>query len=216
MQIDCYKVSAVVLAQGHNPTILHPSFLQNEGIVPPEWEPSKPPVCTPPFAAVSFTSGFSFVVEQERLVVSFSGEKAELRILDVAEMAMKYTAKLPHVSYTAVGINFDTFYPMNDPAGWILQRFIRQGPWNSEELPLAAAKQGLTYNFPDCQLNISIEAGSRSDKNQNSQSGVVLHANYHSQCSGEYPLYSVRSLLQEAKQRKEHFMHITGLLLGES
>lgn len=216
MHTDCYKASAAVLAKGHNPTILHPAFLKHEGIIPKEWEPSKDPVCTPPFAAVSFTSGFSFVVEQERLLISFRGKEADLRIGDVAEMARKYTEKLPHVTYTAVGINFDAFFPLPEPSRFIIQRFLKQGPWNSEELPLAAAKQSLTYNYPDYQLNTTIEACGRTDRNQESQDGVVLHANYHGRCSEKSALDSTHRLLQQAEQRREHFKYITKIILEDN
>ena len=215
MQSECYKASAVVLAKGHNPTILHPAFLKHEGIIPQDWEPSKDPVCTPPFAAASFTSGFSFVVEQERLVISFSGEEADSRVRDVAEMARKYTAKLPHVAYTAVGINFDVFSPFKEPANFIIQRFIKQGPWNNQELPLATAKQNFTYNYSDYQLNITIESGSRGGHDQSMQDGVLLHANYHGRCSEDSVLDSMHRLLQQAEKRKEHFKYITKIILGD-
>ena len=216
MKAECYKVSAVVLAKGHNPTILHPYFLKNEGIVPREWQPSKPPVCTPPFASVSFTSGFSFVVEQERMVVSFNGEKAEDRAEAMAAMARKYVEKLPYVPYSAVGINFDAFCLLSEPSSFIIQRFIKEGPWNSTELPLSAAKQNFTYNCAEYQLNISLEPGKRkSQENQSEQDGIVFHANYHGQCPEDSSLDSVVALLEQAEQRKEHFKNISGLLLGE-
>jgi hypothetical protein len=34
MSINLLPANVVILAQGHNPTILHPSFLQQLGIVP--------------------------------------------------------------------------------------------------------------------------------------------------------------------------------------
>ena len=137
MHRDCFKVNTVLVAKGHNPTILHPSFLKNEKIVPEDWELSKDPISTPPFATVAFTSGFSFVVELERLQVAFNGENADKQVVAVSEMARKYAEKLPHVIYTAVGINLSIFCDSQEPERVLLQRFVKDGPWNSNELPIA-------------------------------------------------------------------------------
>ena len=45
--------AVVVLAREHNPTILHPSFLGAQGIVPKDWQLAEPPMCTPPLSMVN-------------------------------------------------------------------------------------------------------------------------------------------------------------------
>jgi hypothetical protein len=216
MHIDCFKVNTVLVAKGHNPTILHPSFLKNEKIVPHDWELSKDPICTPPFATVAFTSGFSFVVELERLQVAFNGENADSQVVAVSEMARKYAEKLPHVMYTAVGINLSIFCEFQEPERFLLQRFVKDGPWNSNEMPVASTKQHFTYVCDDHQLHVSIESGQRQNVHKKErQRGVILHANYHAECSQKSnPLDSVRNLLQKAEERKDHFQHLTQVFLG--
>lgn len=215
MEHMCFKVSAVLVARGHNPTILHPSFLEHEGIVPKDWELAKAPICTPPFAAVSYTSGFSFVVEQERMQVEFNGDDADQKAQQVVEMARHYAEKLPHVRYVAVGINFTTFCPLADPARFIILRFIKKGPWNTKSLPLASAKQNFTYLFEDHQLNMTVETG-RKQMQQSSveENGIIIHGNYHSDLSSTDPMESLRALLGLVETRKAHFQSLAQLFLG--
>src|SRR5438094_3822819 len=54
----------VILARGLNPSVLHPSFLLSEGIVPPDWRPSEPPVCTPKVSIIKYTNGISFLIDE--------------------------------------------------------------------------------------------------------------------------------------------------------
>jgi hypothetical protein len=215
MDIECFKVSAVLVAKGHNPTILHPCFLKNEEIVPTDWELSQDPICTPPFSAVSFLSGFSFVVEQEKLQVNFTGDNADQQTGMAAEMAGKYAAKLPYVQYTAVGVNFTVFVPLADPASFIIQRFIKEGPWDCADLKLAEARQNFTYAFDDHTLNVSVESGmKKSDNQQTNQSGIILHANYHVLCSENDLLGSARYFLEQAVSRIDHFKNVVLLYIG--
>lgn len=215
MEPTCFKVSAVLVAKGHNPTILHPSFLAYEGIVPGDWELAKDPICTPPFAAVVYKSGFSFVVEQERMQVEFSGDNADQQSAQVVEMAKKYAEKLPHVRYVAVGVNFTTFLPLADPSNFVIERFIKEGPWNTAAMTLASARQNFTYLFEDHQLNITIETGNKQVKQPTiEQSGLIIHSNYHSNVSPSDRLESLRALLGLVETRKAHFKHTVQLFLG--
>lgn len=217
MHIEYFKVGAVLLARGHNPTILHPSFLKNEEVVPKDWELSQDPVCTPPFAAVSFSSNFSFVVEQDKLQVNYMGENADQQTKKVAEMAGNYAAKLPYVHYTAVGINLTAFVPYEDAASFIIQHFVKDGPWKNDKLRLVEAKQNFIYAFKDHMLNMSIEGGvKKKDDQEKVQSGIVFHANYHAQCSNNDPLGSVQFHLSQAVNRKEHFKQVIHILMGEA
>ncbi len=211
----CFKVSAVLVARGHNPTILHPSFLVYEGIVPGDWELAKAPICTPPFAAVGYKSGFSFVVEQERMQVEFNGDNADQEARQVAEMALKYAEKLPHVRYVAVGINLTSFWPVADPTNLIIERFIKEGPWNTAGMPLKSTRQNFTYLFEGHQLNMTIETGKKQiGQPPGEQIGIIMHGNYHSNLSSRDPLESLRSLLGQAEMRKEHFKSTAKLFLG--
>ncbi len=215
MEHMCFKVSVVLVARGHNPTILHPSFLYHEGIVPEDWELAKSPICTPPFAAVSYTSGFSFVVEQERMQVEFNGDNADQNAEQVVEMARRYAEKLPHVRYVAAGVNFTTFCPLPDPARFIILKFIKEGPWNTKDLPLASAKQNLIYIFEDHQLNMTVETGRKQiQQSSGEQNGIIIHGNYHSDLSSKDPMVSLRALLGLVETRKAHFKSIAQLFLG--
>ena len=67
--MDLIEVSAVVLAQVHIPTILHPSFLAAEGIVPRDWQLAGPVISMPPLATATYANGITFTADESRLVV---------------------------------------------------------------------------------------------------------------------------------------------------
>src|SRR5438105_7912164 len=109
--------SAVVLAEVHNASILHPAFLRAEEIVPPEWEVQIPPVTTPAVSTVVYPNGISFVADQSRLNVRDGQPPEDGDRFRVFRLAQHYAETLPHVSYTAVGVNFTVLLEVQDGLG---------------------------------------------------------------------------------------------------
>ena len=109
VQFEILNTSIVVLASQHNPSILHPSFLQSQGIVPNDWETLEPPICTPVFASVKYQNGIVFTVEQNKFQVIDNQTKDNFDKSLMPELVIRYCEHLPHVHYNAVGINFDCF-----------------------------------------------------------------------------------------------------------
>src|SRR3989442_649384 len=102
--MDLLEVSAVVLAQNHNPSILHPAFLVAQGIVPPEWELASPSISLPPLATAIYSNGISFTADESRLIVRDArplGDNVRFRVYELANL---FVQSLPHVPYTAVGV----------------------------------------------------------------------------------------------------------------
>ena len=69
MKLMMLKTNVVVTAAAHNPTVLHPAFLESQGIVTGA-EPMEPPICTPAFASVKYKNGLAFAVTGDRLDVT--------------------------------------------------------------------------------------------------------------------------------------------------
>ncbi len=113
MNFNLDNFSIVVLAQAHNPSILNPDFLKNNGIIAPSFKPNNV-ICTPPLSQVSYIEGLSIVAEFEKLqFIDIKKERIPFES-PIPEIAIKYIKTLPHVQYTAVGLNFKAHYYCKD------------------------------------------------------------------------------------------------------
>ncbi len=197
------NVSVVVSAVHHNPTILHPSFLSTEKIVPQDWEVVDGPVCTPAFSLVGYSNGISFRVEESRLQVIDANPECDGRDSLVAELAGKYVSKLPHVPYKAVGINFVAFLEHADSGRYLLARFLREGSWNDTELIPTSCGVQLTYPISNAALNLSLKSGqSKREGEEAPRKGVILEGNCHAETQSMQEVFAAvdgfRRKLEEA------------------
>lgn len=174
--------SVVVAAAAHNPSILHPSFLVAEKIVPDSWQLAEPPLCTPPLSLVKYQNGIAISVEQEKLQV-VDNEPGDPVSSQVPEIAERYTRTLPYTRYTGVGINVNGFVETAD-AKAILERFVAPGPWNEGELQASAVGVRFVYAVLGTRLRIAFDGGAVQKTGGPSRSGVVIAANYHVDLSG--------------------------------
>ncbi len=133
------NASVVVVARDHNPTILHPAFLESQGIVRSDWQLAEPPICVPPASVVKYANGIVFTVDLNRFQVLDNGVPEEILGGRVRELAIAYIDRLPHVRYTAVGVNFRAFAEHADPERFLIDRFLKPGPWNSSPIELRSA-----------------------------------------------------------------------------
>lgn len=215
MNLQVFKASIVVVAQNHNPTILHPYFLHAKQIVGEDWETSEPPVCIPPLAKVVYTNGISITVKEQQLLVEYAGEDVLGGVKTAADLTGKYVSQLAHVRYTAVGINFNAFYPVEKPKDLLVGKFLTRGPWNDEDLPLSGTKIQFSYTFPDYRLNISFDVGEKNSAEQGtSEPGLIVSANYHTDCKSEESALSDALIALAANDgRYSDFLSVTKKIL---
>jgi hypothetical protein len=174
------NVSIVVVAEQHNPTILHPAFLAAQGIVPEAWEVGDGPVCTPAFAMVGFKNGISFRVDQTRLHVIDSSPAGDGSGSPIPELATKYVQTLPHVTHKAVGVNFIKFLPHSSPAEHLVATYLTSGAWNSPDFAPASLDVKLTYKFEEGDLGLTLKPGAAKLRpDQIKQQGIVIDGNFH-------------------------------------
>lgn len=216
MQLTVFNEAVVILAQDHNPTILHPHFLRSEEIVPQDWEPADRPVCTPPFSMVRYTNGVVFTIESNKFQVAKSPATTDLQQSKLPTYAVAYIQKLPHVRYTAVGINLGAILSVSDPARNLIQQFLREGEWNSKELPLREMSLRLVYSVDDGSLNLSCNQGSVVDSASGSHTtGIVLNANYHFNLPGGKPVQEAVEVLNQFSARCDHFLNVIERIFPE-
>lgn len=180
MELELINVTVVVVAQDHNPSILHPSFLTASGIVSGELELSGDPVSTPAFSRVVYENGITFQAEPSRIQVLDGRPPQDLTKYSVPKYAAKYIESLPHVPYRAVGINFTSICADPKPNETITRRFLREGPWNDPDQPAKDLGLRLVYDAPPGVVRFSIDAGAvRRGEDDQRHTGVLIQANYH-------------------------------------
>ncbi len=113
-----HSVSVFVTAEYHNPSIVNPSFLSSEGIVPEELDVAET-ISTPPLSLVRYANGIQWLVDQSTLNVAKDCEASFRDEYQVHSLAAKYVEKLPHVPYRSLGLNFVVSANVENPRQWL-------------------------------------------------------------------------------------------------
>lgn len=215
MEITFLNEAIVVVAQVHNPSILHPSFLKAQQIVPESWEPIEPPICTPPLSIVKYPEGIVFTAEVNKFQVLKSPPTVDLRESKLPEYVSKYVRMLPHVPYRAVGINLSAVIPSSTPEAMLIGRFLQHGPWNSSPLTLAELHLRFVYPLEGGVLNLSFgPAKSPESFLGGVASGVIVQGNYHFPVIDTDPARKAEEFISTFYDRCTHFEKVMLRIFG--
>jgi hypothetical protein len=210
VQLKKLNVSVVVLANIHNPSILHPAFLGSQGIIPPKgFELAEPPICTPPFSVVKYRNGITFTVESTKLQVLQAPPPPELKDSPVPELAANYISKLPHVRYTAVGINISVFLKHPEPEKFLIERFLVASNCNVDSLLLRSTSLRFVYSVNGYSLSLSFDPGSSVyEESSGPSKGIIVNANYHMEFTANDALRKATDAITDFRKRCEHFERV--------
>lgn len=194
MKPQLIHLSTVVVGKTHNPSILNPDFLALRNIVSPDWGfVVAETINIPPLAIVRYTNGINITVEQNKLQVTDVGAADHPTKSKATEIAAAYVATLPHVHYTAVGLNFNSFIEHEAAESFLKDRFLKSGSWDTQAHPVTAAGFRLVYPLEGGRIALSLdtgEAGTLSDEKdeapQKRVPAIIVNANFHRDCEG-YP-----------------------------
>jgi len=213
MELELLNTSVVVIAQDHNPTILHPAFLTSQGIVPDDWQLADAPLSTPVFSLAKYKNGITFNVESNRFVVTEEKPAGNPEDSKIAELAISYAKKLPHVRYKATGVNFNGFCLYENPERFLIARFLQQGPWNAEPQPMKAFGSRFLYDIEGAVLRFGLDGGqvNREDK---SEPAILVNGNFHAELPSEKPLEALEVLLSRWSDRRNQFVRTSKVILG--
>lgn len=215
MKLEILNTSVVVLAKQHNPTILHPTFLSSEGIVPPDWEVAEPPVSTPVFAAVKYKNGIVFIVEENKFQVRRDELKDDVSEFLLPVLARKYVQKLPHVKYQAVGINFKGFIECAEPERLVMNRFLKPGIADFNNKHPKASGFRFVYDLNDVRLRLSFDTGKvKRAEDKNERTGIVIDSNYHMDLAGKSIDQEIESATSLYAEHHDHFIQTIRTILA--
>lgn len=171
------EFSLVILASDHNPTILNPDFLARNQIVSDDWgwRVIGQPITTPAFATVQYDSKVAVTVEPMKLqVTDTSGSMIEENHL--VQIVSKYVELLPHVEYSALGINFTTLKIVDNSRNFLIGRYLKDGNWNSEENRMLGVGYKFPYKLENGHIIFSVDEGGREGIDKPL---IVCRANFH-------------------------------------
>jgi hypothetical protein len=177
------QFSIVVLASDHNPTILNPDFLRLQEIVPDDWgwELASPPIMTPPFATVQYDSNVSISVESNKLQAADNNVE-DPSASKLVSMVKRYVEVVPHVRYTAVGMNFRSGFRLDDADNYLKERFLKSGAWDSNDNPVSSIGLKFVYPVESGRLVLSIDSGfaeEMEDDQLQKKPVIITNANFH-------------------------------------
>ena len=172
-------MSVVVTAEFHNPSILNPDFLVSREIVPSDWMVTEA-VTTPPVSIVQYDNGIQWTVDQSNLTVTETCESLFRDNYHVYELVRAYLSKLPHVPYRSLGLNCVVSLKQEQPAKWLIQRFLKLGAWLEGQPELVGLEPRFILDAGDAMCNLSLREGAvQSPNDANQESAVIATVNMH-------------------------------------
>ncbi|MGJ0515095.1 MAG: hypothetical protein ACR65O_05000 [Methylomicrobium sp.] len=181
MKLEHIDHSIVVVADRHNPSILHPSFLENQNIIEKGLALAEPALSSADISIASFENGLRFSVDNTRLQITNS--KIEEGNVDISKVASAYVKVLPHVGYKSVGCNLFSFIEIKDAEKFLIDKFIKQGPWNEGDILLKSAGIRFVYHKENSVINLSYDAGIILKNGEEARRGILIRGNSHTEVS---------------------------------
>ncbi len=142
---------------------------------------ASPPITTPPFATIQYESSVSISVEPNKLQVA-DNQVTKPTESKIVAMVKRYVKVVPHVRYTAVGINFRSIIELDDADTYLKSQFLKEGPWDSGKNPMKSVGLKFVYPAYSGRLVLSIDSGivkERADDPAQKKSVIIANANFH-------------------------------------
>lgn len=209
MNFNLDNFSIVVLAQAHNPSILNPDFLRSQGIIESFFKPTNV-ICTPPIAQVSYEEGITIMAEFEKLQFIDTSAKRIPFDSPISDITIKYIKTLPHVRYTAVGLNFAGHYLCKDKesaAALLPSKFLKEGKWSSfgDSMPFVGIKFSYLANGVRCTINFDTTEAIFPDKPM--APVIAITSNYHADSA------DIEEIVKVINNWKTHYKHFLDIVL---
>ena len=103
--VNLGEVAVVLVAQSNNPSIINPDFLRHNEIVNADLSLQGNPISSQLFSQVTFERGIIVQALPDRVTFQQTGDSLAPEDILCPEIAKRYVEKVPHVPYSAIGIN---------------------------------------------------------------------------------------------------------------
>jgi len=180
--------------------------------VPEDWKLAEPPVCTPAISVVKYANGVVFIAEIDKLMLRDDQGQMTAQL---PQIMLRYVETLPHVHYSAVGLNFSGVVECPNPEQWIIDRYLRPGPGNDETLRPRALGIKLQYPVDQAVLTLGCDAGIGQKPGEPTPTPCLLiTGNYHTPMPEKSALLETAAAIGLFPGRAAHFDEISKLVFG--
>ncbi|WP_424945857.1 hypothetical protein [Candidatus Spongiihabitans sp.] len=192
------NVSVVIVAQSHNPSIVNPDFLKNNGIVARDLEPTGPLLITPVVAQIEY-GDIAWMVMPERCTIHERVNAKFQESYRVYQCAQKYIEVLKHIPYTALGLNWLIHITLNaDSHEWVKSKFLKDSEAQKEIVGAEFTLKLQPDDLSICSLSTKIP----------DRSSVIVDCNFH------FELKNPKSKINELKEILKRVSHYQDVLSG--
>ncbi len=160
------NASVVLIANTHNPSIINPDFLKNNGIVDADLEVAGPSLTTLAAAQINYKQNVSWIVTPDQCVIVENVPSGSSNPSGLYKSAEKYADVLKHIPYVAIGLNWQIILTVHEnPVDWMKSKFLRDGRWQHEVQSTGLNIQmksedsstfSLTVNAPNRQIENAV------------------------------------------------------------
>ncbi|MDE0308556.1 MAG: hypothetical protein OXI60_01820 [Acidiferrobacterales bacterium] len=182
-EITLFEFSVVIAANFNNPAILNPDFLRYNKIVDNQYEVNDSPITTPAFSQVKFNNGISVTSTPDQLVFQQIRDELNSNEICSPSIAMRYLKCVPHVSYSAVGIN-PKGYSVNRSENHVLNMLREGGSWITFKDTSPTVTLKTAYDFGGRKIALEISESHQLTASKNI-TGTVFQANFHHESKGQ-------------------------------
>lgn len=176
--MEIIELGVVVAMQGHDPSLIKPSYLRDNGIVSPDLSAGDDLIVSPFLSRVTFSGTSSIVImgDPNRLIVEQEGLGLSVDDMVTARIAEAYLRKRKALQCTAVGINPKLFMSVGDSDRRRISNLLAPNPeWAHYKDASPDVRVGVRYRFSDRTITLHID--SMTDKSD--RRGIVFQGNIH-------------------------------------
>ena len=204
-------VSVVLVADSNNPTIINPDFLLSNGILINDVQVQEPPITTPVFSQVIYQGGISVKAEPTRVIFeqTYTGNSLEPTNIVSPEMAKRYVEKVPHVPYSAIGINPAGVRYSTDESKEELSRSLRDsGTWMTFKDMMPEIQFKAIYDYEKRKISLDIAEAKKLEKDGTEAFGLIFRANIHrdiKQAKQQERIFELKSIINSWEDDLKEF-----------
>ena len=178
--VNLGEVAVVLVAQSNNPSIINPDFLRHNEIVNADLELQGDPITSPLFSQVTFERGIVVNALPDRVIFQQTGDSLAIEDILCPDIAKRYVEQVPHVPYSAIGINPKCYRYLSDELPEKVSNILIN---KSEDLSFRDVKPEVhlktIYQYEKRMIVLEI-IEARKQKNNEPESPIMLfQANIH-------------------------------------
>lgn len=214
-EVKLVGFSIVIVGTGFSPSNFDGDMLADKEIIPSDWNWK---------VFNNLSSSILSQIVYELGKVSIRVEKNKITIADnyiennkienskISEIAKRLIQRHKHLTFTALGINFESIVPLEDFKGYLTTNFIKDAKIKNGEIVVENVSITLRYALKNGGLlNAVLEEGALGRQTDNETiefNGIVCSANFHRDFTVNADTALIISQLNHIKEDKQFLIKI--------